>query len=486
MRILGINDSSHDAAVSVVDNGEIVFAAHSERYNKQKNTFELAPELIEEALSYGNPDVVAYFERRNRKRLRRMLYGGINGEYKHLYKRKFKNSLPKEIQISHHYSHACAGYFTSPFNDATIVVLDAIGEFDTATVWHASDGVIRKKMAYKVPFSFGLFYSAFTALVGLKPGFDEYILMGMAGYGDKDRFFDAVAEYFPDPEIQVKSFHAGVEGWNYPLESEQDRFDLAAAVQAVYEQRMVGFMQRVRRESRSQNLVFMGGCALNCSANTKLLGMWENIWIMPNPGDAGSSLGAALAVHNDHVRWKGPYLGHQIGSALPINSTFEKLRDEGVVGVAAGRAEFGPRAFGNRSLLADPRTLEMKEKVNEVKLREQFRPFAPIVLEDYAYDWFDLDRPSPYMQYAVKCKRPNLIPAVVHVDGTSRVQTVNPYQHFELYELLTRWYEHTGVPVLLNTSLNVRDQPLINDLADVEQWKINNPSVSIVTGFCRE
>ena len=203
---------------------------------------------------------------------------------------------------------------------------------------------------------------------------------------------------------------------------------------------------------------------------------------MPNPGDAGSSLGAALAVHNNHVRWRGPYLGHGIGSGFAINEVFERIRDDGVVGVAAGRAEFGPRAFGNRSLLADPRTAEMKDRVNEVKLRERFRPFAPVVMEEYAHEWFDLDRPSPYMQYAVKCKKPHLIPAVVHVDGTSRVQTVNAYQHFELYELLSRWYEHTGVPVLLNTSLNVRDQPLLNDLYDVDQWKIINPSVSLVVG----
>lgn len=482
MRILGINDSSHDAAVSVVDEGKIVFAAHSERYNKQKNTFQIDQELMDEALSYGKPDVVAYFERRNKKRLRRLVYGGINGEYKHLYKKKLSNDFPTEIQVSHHYSHACAGYFTSPFDDATIVVLDAIGEFDTATVWHAGGGVIRKKQTYKIPFSFGLFYSAFTQLLGLRPGFDEYIVMGMAAYGDPSRFEKDVEHYFPSAVSQLHSFHLGVEGWKHELDDEQDRFDLAAAVQMVFERRLIGFMHIVRRESRSQNLVYMGGCALNCSANTKLLGMWENVWIMPNPGDAGSSLGAALAVHNKHVPWRGPYLGHRIGEGFPINDAFDALRKDGIVGVAAGRAEFGPRAFGNRSLLADPRTFEMKDKVNEVKLRERFRPFAPVVLEEYASEWFDLDQPAPYMQYAVKCKKPSLIPAVVHRDGTSRVQTVNPFQHFELYELLLRWHEYSGVPVLLNTSLNVRDQPLLNDLADVAAWRNANPTVKLVTG----
>lgn len=480
MRILGINDSSHDAAVSVVDNGEIVFAAHSERYNKQKNTFELADELLEEALSEP-PDLIAYFEKRSLKRLRKFLYGGINGTYNKLYKETYNYPWPREIQVSHHFSHAAAGYYTSTFDEAVVVVLDAIGEFETATVWDAWGTHIQKRERLRYPVSYGLFYSAFTQLVGLKPGFDEYVLMGMAAYGDPARYAGEVNAMFPNWNSQTQNFHLGVD-WPHQIETDQDKFDIAAAVQLIYENRLIDLMRHVRRDSATQNLVFMGGCALNCAANTKLLDMWDEVWIMPNPGDAGSSLGAALAAHNSHVPWRGPYLGHAIGNKFyPSEDIIDILSTDGIVAVANGAAEFGPRALGNRSLLADPRPKNMKDRVNEVKNREPFRPFAPIVMEEHADEWFDLDRPAPYMQFAVKARRPDLMPAVVHADGTSRVQTVNEYQHPGLYDVLSMWNRQTGIPILLNTSLNVRDQPMLNDELDVLIWKELNPQVRIVS-----
>ena len=481
MRILGVNDSSHDAAVSVVDDGKIVFASHGERYNKNKNSFSNPDEIFEEALSFGKPDVIAYFETRSKKRFRKTLWGGVNGEYKNLYKKttSLLDGVP-EVQLSHHFSHACAGYFTSTFDEATIVVIDAIGEMETATVWHAQGGKIAKKYSLKYPVSFGLFYSAFTDLLGLRAGTEEYIMMGMAAYGDPSRYYKDVSSYFPTAETQKYNLHQGIRDWKHPIETDQDKFDIAAAAQKVYEERLREFMYRVRKTAKSMNLVFMGGCALNCSANTMLLGIWEEVWIMPNPGDAGSSLGAALAVHGEHVRWRGPYLGRDIAGEYPIEPILHELKTKGIVGVAVGRAEFGPRAFGNRSILADPRKPEFKDLVNTVKRREPFRPFAPVVMEDYASDWFDIDRPVPYMQFAVRCKQHHLVPAVVHGDGTSRVQTVNPYQHFGLYEVLSRWNESTGVPVLLNTSLNIKNQPLLNDEFDKEVWRKMNPSVVLL------
>lgn len=480
MRILGINDCSHDAAISVIDNGEIVFAGHSERYNKEKNTFEISPQLLDEAFSEP-PDLIAYFEKRSLKRFRKLLYGGINGEYKKLYKRLHDHAWPSEVQFHHHYSHAAAGYFTSVFDEATVVVIDAIGEFETATVWDAFGNQIIKRDSYKYPFSYGLFYSAFTKLVGLKPGTDEYVLMGMAAYGDPARYAGDVANMFPAWNQQTTTFHTGVENWPHEITCDQDKYDIAAAVQKIYEIRLVEFMRRVRAKSTSQNLVFMGGCALNCAANTKLLDIWEHVWIMPNPGDAGSSLGAALAAQNSHVAWRGPYLGHNIGDFYPTEEILATLFRDRIVAVASGRAEFGPRALGNRSLLADPRPADMKDRVNEVKHREPFRPFAPIVMEEHAHEYFDLDRPAPYMQYAVKAKHPHLMPAVVHEDGTSRVQTVNEKQHPGLYEVLDQFYRITGLPVLLNTSLNVRNQPMLNDEDDVLVWKNINPKVRIVS-----
>jgi carbamoyltransferase len=230
-------------------------------------------------------------------------------------------------------------------------------------------------------------------------------------------------------------------------------------------------MYIVRQEMDSPNLVFMGGCALNSKANTMLWDIFPNVWIMPNPGDAGSSLGAAAALHGKHLNWKGPYLGHNIPGEYPVDKIFDEIMTNQIAAVASGRAEFGPRALGNRSILADPRDPNIKDKVNRIKKRELFRPFAPVVMEEHASEWFDMDYTSPYMQYTPRCLKPELIPSVVHVDGTSRVQTVNAEQHPGLYALLKRFYEETGVPILLNTSLNIKGQPLLNDENDIIEWE---------------
>jgi carbamoyltransferase len=463
LRIFGFNETSHDAALAVVDNDTILFAGHAERYSKEKNDWYTNKDLWNDGLKFGNPEAVAYYEKPRLKQLRLLQHGGkADWKPRHKYDKAFK----------HHYSHACAGYYTSPFDKAAIVVLDAIGEFSTSTVWAGDGEDIRLIKEIKYPLSFGLFYTAFTDLIGLKPNEHEYILMGMAGYGDSNRYYKKVLQYFPNTKQQKYNYHKGIVDWGEEID-ERAKFDIAAAVQTVYELRLADFMHdvRLRLLPNYNNLVFMGGCALNASANTMLWKIFDDIWIMPNPGDAGSSLGSALAILNKHVKWEGPYLGYDLGGEYPVLKIFDRIMQDGVAAVATGRAEFGPRALGNRSILADPRDPNIKDRVNLIKQRELFRPFAPVIMEEHASEWFDMDYASPYMQYTPKCLKPELIPSVVHVDGTSRVQTVNRSQHSGLYDLLKMFYEKTGVPLLLNTSLNIKGQPLLNDENDIISWE---------------
>jgi carbamoyltransferase len=465
MIVLGINETSHDASVSLIQDGKILFAGHAERYSKKKNDWYVNDSLIKDVLQYGIPDRIAYYEKPFLKASRLLIKGGLGD-----WKPKFNiNGIPRK-SFSHHYSHASAGYYTSSFNEAAIVVLDAVGEYNTSTIWVGEGNKIRLKYKQDYPVSFGLFYSAFTQLIGLMANQEEYIMMGMAAYGDYKKYYRKVDDYFPNHNKQKYNFHKGITDWGL-IESEQDKFDIAASVQFVYEQRLNEFMHMAYSITGKDNLVFMGGCALNSSANTLLWNIFSDVWIMPNPGDSGSSLGAAAALYGKHIEWKGPYLGHDLGGAYPVNEIVTGLIRDKIVAVASGRAEYGPRALGNRSILADPRDPLIKDKVNLIKQREPFRPFAPVVMEEYANKWFDMDFGSPYMQYTVKCLQPDKIPSVVHKDGTSRVQTVNKQQHPGLYEVLSNWHTITGVPVLLNTSLNIKGQPLLNDADDLANWE---------------
>ena len=465
MKILGINETSHDASVSLIEDGKILFAGHAERYSKEKNDWYINDSLVNDALSYGSPDAIAYYEKPLLKASRLFIKGG-SGDWKPRFN---IDGLPRK-SFGHHYSHAAAGYYTSPFNDAVIVVLDAIGEYNTSTVWVGEGDKIKLRHKQNYPVSFGLFYSAFTKLIGLMPNQEEYIMMGMAAYGDWKRYYKEIDEYFPNYHSQKYNFHMGIHDWGMEI-TEQDRFDIAAAVQMVYTTRLMEFMRMAKLVTNKKNLVFMGGCALNSSANTSLWKLFDMIWIMPNPGDAGSSLGAAAALYGKHLDWKDPYLGYDLGGEYPVNEIVKGILKDGIVAVATGRAEYGPRALGNRSILADPRDPGIKDKVNLIKQRELFRPFAPVIMEECASKWFDMDFASPYMQYTVKCLKPELVPSVVHADGTSRVQTVNRNENRGLWRVLNKFYLQTGVPMLLNTSLNIKGQPLLNDENDIRNWE---------------
>jgi carbamoyltransferase len=479
----GISGNSHDASLAVFSNTGVEFASHSERFSGQKNDPHLNKELVEYARQqYGDPDEIIWYERPFRKTVRQLRAGqGWNYRDNNIknYLRPYGIVAPIKY-VSHHHSHAAAGYFTSPFSDATIICIDSIGENETFTIWEGREQKLKKRFSQGYPNSIGLWYSAMTQRIGLKPNEDEYILMGMAAYGDYNKYYaDILNDMFskmPGRDgLSVKfkhNLHRGCKWWRPELTSEQDMFDIAAATQKIYEVLFERIIRIASAKYKSRNLVLMGGCALNCSANSIAQKYYNNVWIMPNPGDAGSSIGAVLADRKQHIKWTHPYLGYNIEGDYPVEEIISELKTTGIVGVANGRAEFGPRAFGNRSLLADPRGRDIKQRVNDIKQRQQFRPFAPAILAETATEYFD-GYASPYMQYTSMCKKPEEFPAIVHADGTSRVQLVMPNtQGTGFRRLLERWYEETGCPMLLNTSLNIKGKPIVNNLTDAEEFAI--------------
>jgi carbamoyltransferase len=389
---------------------------------------------------------------------------------------------PRVHTHAHHLCHAAAGFQTSPYADATVVVIDAIGEFDTVTIWDATYNAngcakYKKLWSQQYPHSIGLFYSAMTQRVGLHPLDEEYILMGMAAYGMPQYLREMQQQFLnsKDNSQFVQNLHIGVDQEFLP---NADPMDIACSAQILTEQLIRNVISRARQLGTSKNLVYGGGVALNCVANRLLGDFYENIWIVPNPGDAGSSLGCAameyFSLTGKKVKWDGPYLGYEIKGPYPVEKSLASLRAGEIFGIANGKAEFGPRALGNRSLMADPRGNDIKDRVNKIKHRQEFRPFAPVILEEHVHEYFDMPNgvSSPYMQFVARCRFSDIFPAIVHVDGTSRVQTVNKNQHPDLYRLLIEFYKETGCPMLLNTSLNIKGQPIVNDEQDAIAFSI--------------
>jgi carbamoyltransferase len=428
--VAGFSEGFHDAAVCLLDGPRIVHASHAERCSKVKGDRWL--HQSQRAL-LAQADTVAYYERPWLKNTRRL----------YARQRLAKPRTSYDVAFSHHKSHAAAGYYTAPFEDCNIIVVDAIGEWDTVSIWDN----MRKLRSWRYPYSLGLLYSAVTRRVGLVPNRDEYITMGMAAYGEPC--------YDLSPLLE-ENLHLGCDS----LLPDARDVDLAASVQALYEKQLLELVALCPKP----NLILMGGCALNCVANSKIIG--KDIWIMPNPGDAGSALGAAALVNSQRLQWVDPYLGYELPRANPAEVVAELLAHK-IVGVASGRAEFGPRALGNRSLLADCR-YDLKDTVNRVKRRQPFRPFAPAILEEFATQYFDGPM-NEYMQFV--CRAKHDYSSVIHIDGTSRVQLVRRDCTSVLRTILEEWYERTGVPMLLNTSLNLKDEPIVNDRADVRRFE---------------
>ena len=468
----------HDASVALIENGEILFAGHAERYSRIKNDGNINPQLIKDALSYGTPDEIVWYETPWKKTLRQIYAGQYQDAFNtpnhtwHL-KQMGLGHLPVHT-VGHHESHAAAGYYTSGFKDASVLVCDAIGEFTCMSIWQAEGDRMTQVWREIYPNSLGLLYSAMTHKLGLKPNEEEYIMMGMAALGDSTRFYQDIKNEFieniPAPFFKLKhNVHRGIRWWKPELTSTQDHYDLAASMQKVTEDYLVDTAKYIQQTLPSTNLILMGGVALNCKANTEIAKhtKFKNIWIMPNPGDAGSCIGAVAAHTKQHINWKTPYLGYDIDKKVDVATLVDALIAGEVIALANGRAEFGPRALGNRSILADPRGPNVKDKVNSFKRREMFRPFAPIVMAEHAKEYFEMPiAHTPYMQFTAKCLKPELLPAVCHFDNTSRVQTLTSEQNPLMYEVLQEFYKRTGCPVLLNTSMNIKGQPLVNTWQD--------------------
>lgn len=476
--ILGITAQNHDASLALIDGNEIVWAAHSERYSRIKNDTLLNFKIVHEMREHGEPTEIVWFEKPLQKNLRRLYAGQRPWMVSPADELKLTglNHLPIHY-VGHHHSHAAAGYYTSGFADAAVLVVDAIGEWDTVSIWEAQGIDLKKRWYKQYPNSIGLFYTAMTQWLGLKPNEEEYILMGMAAFGKpvfKEELRETFFKQWAPPDFKLRhNLHRGCLWWT-PKDTTANKFDVAASVQALTEEYLLETVLTMAVNIKSKNLVFMGGVALNCVANSIIAKskIFDRVWIMPNPGDAGSAIGAVAAYTQRHLNWSTPYLGTDIKQALDINTAVEALQNGEVIAVANGRAEFGPRALGNRSLLCDPRGPNAKDRMNAIKKREPFRPFAPAVLAEDADTYFDMPiAESPYMQFVARCRVPDLLPGICHIDNSSRVQTVTEQNNPEFRALLETWYAVSGCPILMNTSLNIKGEPLVNTWADAMQFQ---------------
>jgi len=433
MIITGLSHGFHDAAISKINSdGEIIYAAHSERFSRIKNDPELSAALEIEGTT-------VFYEKPFLKNLRR-LYAG----------QSWKSRPKYDRYVSHHWSHAAAAYYTRPNTtvEPVCVVIDAIGEWDTCSIWYKK----KKVWSKRYPFSLGLFYSAITKAVDLRPNEDEYITMGMAAYGEPRYDLSYLLDY---------DLHRGLDK-DFMKQARKE--DVAASAQQLIENQIVEIMKIARKYSA--DLCYGGGVALNCVANSKVASMFDNVWIMPNPGDAGSSLGAAAAYLNKKLNWQGPYLGTDIKKKINPKRVAKYLLENKICGVANGRAEFGPRALGNRSLLADPR-YDLHDTVNDIKRRQRYRPFAPAILEEFADEYFDGPM-NKYMQFVANSKHDYR--SVMHVDRSARVQLVTKECKTILRPILEEWYQLTQCPMLLNTSLNIKGQPMVDNEKDAKEW----------------
>ena len=462
MNYIGINALNHEASVSVVrSDGEILFASMTERYSGKKNDTLLDQGLMQDLFDRYNPQKLFWYENPTASNLRKRITGEKIKEHPKKYLKRFTDLRP--TYVNHHLSHAASGFATSKFNEACILVVDGVGEFLSTSIWKATyDGKCHYKLLkrYNYPNSLGLFYSYFTHRTGFKPNEEEYIMMGLSSYGS-DKLVNRMREDYIGDGYKIKEYlHKGdmtcFEG--EPLE------DIATAAQLCFERALVDLVEYCK--TISDNLVYVGGCALNCVAN-KLLP--KDTWIFPNPGDGGLSLGCIAAATKMKLNWNTIFLGENVLGDYPVSDALDILLRDRIVGVCNGKAEFGPRALGNRSIFADPRGPQMKDRVNEIKKRQEFRPFAGVVKVENFKKYFDTHiSESPYMQYALKLNT-NEYPAISHVDGTCRVQTVD--REHKLWYLLDVWEKTTGCPFLLNTSLNIKGMPMVNKRIDAVQFE---------------
>jgi len=459
MTIWGINNLNHDASISVFKNSEHLFSSHSERYSRIKNDYTLCNKVIEKSLYFGKPDLVLISENNFKKKIRQLIT--LDERFLDSHKSFLNNYNIKNIKfLDHHECHAAGAAFTSKFNKSLVFVFDSIGEFTTTSTWLFKNNNLTLLHKLNYPNSLGLFYTAFTDLLGLKPNEEEYIMMGMAAYGEPKYFMQLLNLFEIDlPCIKLKkNLHRGI---NFKFEN---KFDLAKSVQLVFEFITRIYINYFKNKYNIENACFSGGCALNCKANSNYLEVFKNIYIYPNPGDAGNSLGAILNYTKTYFNYS-PYLGENVESDANPEDVVNEIINNKLAGIVRGRAEYGPRALGNRSILADPRDESVKLFLNKIKNREPFRPFAPVVLRHEFSNCFDTSIfDSKYMTLTFKNK--TIINSIQNVDGTSRVQTINKLDNRFLYDVVSIFQQKTGIPFLINTSLNVKGKPIVNIKTD--------------------
>jgi len=586
--ILGISAFYHDSAATMLIDGKIIAAAQEERFTRIKHDSSYPFNAVEFVLKYSNlklrdVDAVIFFEKPFLKfeRLLETYVGFAPRGFKSfcmampvwlkekLFQKKLLfnklkehdskfNNENKIFFSEHHLSHAASAFFPSPFDEAVVLTADGVGEWATTTVAIGKGNELNIKKEIHFPHSLGLLYSAFTYYTGFKVNSGEYKLMGLAPYGNPI-YEDKIKQL-----VDIKedgTFRLDQNYFNYAtgLTMTNDKFnklfgqkprdpqnqkitefhmDIASSIQKVTEEIMIKLVKAIRKEYNIKNLCLAGGVALNCVANGKILKekIYENIWIQPAAGDAGGSLGAALALwyldQKNHRNvnidddMKGSYLGseysqdqiekelEEIGADFEsvnyeylIDQTSEFISKEKAVGWFQGRMEFGPRALGGRSILGDPRSDKMQKNLNlKVKYRESFRPFAPSVLREELSNWFDMNVDSPYMLLVTNINsekkiemteeqkklfgidRLNIkrseIPAVTHVDYSARVQTVSKRTNKRYYDLISKFKEKTGCPVIVNTSFNVRGEPIVNTPTDAFNCFMGTELDYLIIGNC--
>jgi len=587
--ILGISAYYHDSAASIIVDGKIIAAAQEERFTRKKHDSSYPFNAVEFVLNYSNlklseVDQVIFFEKPFLK-FERLLETYVAFAPKgfisfckaipiwlkdKLFQKKMLfdelkrhddnfNDSKKIFFSDHHLSHAASAFFPSPFEEAIILTADAVGEWATTTVALGNKNTLEIKKEIHFPHSLGLLYSAFTYYTGFKVNSGEYKLMGLAPYG-KPIFQDKIINNLIDIK-EDGTFRLDQTYFNYatgltmtskkfhdlfgqkPRNSKTDQLtqfhmDIAASIQKVTEDIMLKLARSLKKEFNISNLCLAGGVALNCVANGKILKekIFDNIWVQPAAGDAGGSLGAALALwhieqNNPRIvdlkdNMQGSYLGPEYtqknieNQLLDLGAKFETLDEDDLliktavdlsngeaIGWFQGRMEFGPRALGNRSILGDPRSSVMQKNLNlKVKYRESFRPFAPSILQEDLSEWFDMSVDSPYMLMVANIKKNKTItmtnaeeklfgikklnikrseiPAVTHVDYSSRIQTVHEETNKKYYKLIKKFKELTNCPVIINTSFNVRGEPIVNTPIDAFNCFMGTELDKLVIGNC--
>ncbi|MBI4148113.1 carbamoyltransferase [Candidatus Woesearchaeota archaeon] len=533
MKILGISCFYHDSAAALLVDGKLIAAAQEERFTRKKHDTsfpKLAAEycLKQAGITAKDIDYVAFYEKPVLK-FDRLLHSCIDTFPWSLH--AFCKSLPsyftEKLRIhkvlkkqlgytgetlfaKHHHSHAASAFLCSPFTEAAILTVDGVGEWTTTSYGYGKGNTFTLFKEIVFPHSLGLLYSAITGHLGFKVNNDEYKVMGLAPYGKpvyyeqlrklidvkKDGSYALDMSYFTyhyEMAMTGRKFEE-VFGPKRVKESkvEQRHRDLAASLQKVFEDTFFQMVKHVHRETKCDNLVLAGGCALNSVANGKITKNtpFKNIWVQPAADDAGGALGAALWAQHcvlkkprsfamDHAYWGPDFTTKEAEQFLKENkikyttlkteeiapTTAKLIYDNHVIGWFQGRMEWGPRALGARSILSNPCNEKMKDILNaKVKHRELFRPFAPVVSEEDVHEYFDIDKDDEKFMlfvYPIKPDKQKLIPAVTHVDGTGRLQTINPQQNKRYYDTIKEFQKLSGVPVLINTSFNIRGEPIV-------------------------